>query len=73
LGNLLFKDHDGFEKASSRKRYNPEIEAKLEEWMESNLEISNLVVPFGRKELEEYLFEKFKPKYNNKGKRTSRY
>jgi excinuclease UvrABC nuclease subunit len=72
IGNKKYKDHKGFEKATSHKQFIPEIEAKLNKWIEGKLEISTLVVDLGRKEFEEYLYDKHKPKYNNKGKRTSK-
>jgi hypothetical protein len=73
IGNSKYKDYEGFEKATSRTRFVPEIETNLKKWIEDKLEISTLVVPFGRKEFEEHLYDKYKPKYNNKGKRTSKY
>lgn len=72
IGNTKYNEHIGFEKATSHKKFIPEIEIKLNEWIESKLEISTLAVDLGRKELEEFLYEKYKPKYNNKGKRQSR-
>jgi len=70
IGNTKYKDNLGWEKATSHKKFIPEIEKKLNKWIESHLTISVLKVDLGRKELEEYLFEKHKPKYNNKGKRA---
>lgn len=72
IGNTKYKDLRGFEKATSHKKFIIEIETKLNKWIESKLEISTLVVDLGQKELEEFLYDKHKPKYNNKGKRTSR-
>lgn len=72
IGNVKYKNHPGFEKATSHKKYIPEIETKLNKWIKSKLEISILAVELGRKELEEFLYEKYKPKYNNKGKRTTK-
>jgi hypothetical protein len=70
IGNKKFTATPGFQKATSHRKFNPEIESKLNNWIKRNLKVSTLVVDLGRKELEEYLFEKHKPKYNSKGKRT---
>ena len=70
IGNTKFKTHLNFEKATSYKKFNSEIELKLNKWIENKLEISYLKVELGRKEIEEFLYEKHTPKYNNKGKRT---
>lgn len=72
IGHAKYKNCPGFEKATARKKFIPEIEIKLNKWIESKLEVSVLEVSLGRKELEEYLYEKYKPKYNQKGKRMSR-
>ncbi|MBB6004900.1 GIY-YIG nuclease family protein [Arcicella rosea] len=72
IGHTKYKDHISFEKATSQKKFIPEIEIKLNNWIESQLEVSILTVELGRKELEEFLYDKHKPKYNNKGKRTSK-
>jgi len=72
IGNTKYKDHSGFEKATSHKKFIPQIETKLNKWIESKLEISILAVELGRKELEEFLYDNYNPKYNNKGKRTSK-
>ena len=72
IGNTKYKNTPGFETATANKKFNPDIENKLNKWMERNLEISTIPVELGRKELEEYLFLKYnKPKYNKKGKRGS--
>ncbi|WP_442267644.1 GIY-YIG nuclease family protein [Tenacibaculum sp. ZS6-P6] len=71
LGHYHFKNHPLYEKASSRKKYAPEIELLLNELIETNLTMSFILTDLGRKELEERLFEKLKPKYNLKGKRGS--
>ena len=71
IGNIKYKDHPGFEKATSSKKFNPIIEGKLNRWIETHLKVSILVVALGRKELEEYIYNKYnKPKYNSKGKRV---
>src|SRR5690606_32918493 len=58
LGHHNFSDHPLYEKASSRKKYNPEIEILLNERFENHLTISFILTDLGRKELEERLFAK---------------
>lgn len=70
IGNTKFKGTTGFRKATASKKFVKIIEIKLNKWIERNLKVSTLVVDLGRKELEEYLYAKYKPKYNKKGKRA---
>lgn len=71
IGNTKFIQLPGFQKATSSKKFIPGIESKLNKWIESNLEIATLAVDLGRKELEEFIYDKYdKPKYNSKGKRA---
>lgn len=71
IGNTKFKHLPGFQKATSSKKFIHGIEDKLNIWIESNLEIATLAVDLGRKELEEFIYDKYdKPKYNSKGKRA---
>lgn len=71
IGNSRYAKEPGFQKATASRKFNPAIEARLNKWIEANLEISTLVVGLGRKELEEFIYDKYdKPKYNSKGKRT---
>jgi len=72
IGKVNFCSHQMFEKPSSKKMFHPEIEQLLEQWMCGKLTVCCLEVNLGRKELEELLFEKHKPKYNIKGKRKGR-
>ncbi len=69
LGQHYFANHPLYEKASSRKKYAPEIELLLNERIENHLTISFILTDLGRKELEERLFEKLDPLYSLKGKR----
>ncbi len=46
------------------------IEEKVDEFMET-LHVVIIPVPFGRTEVEEYLVNKFDPKFNSKRKRQS--
>ena len=71
LGQHHFIEHPLYQKASSRKKYAPEIESLLNDYLENNLTISYVLTDLGRKELEESLFHKLKPKYSFKGKRGS--
>jgi hypothetical protein len=72
VGNIIFKKHDKFEKASASKKFHSDIETLLNDWILENLRISTLEIKLGRKEFEEYLCEKHKPKFNIKGKRQGK-
>lgn len=68
LGNDLYQKINGFEKATAKKSFIPKIESKLEAYMMNNLQIFTLSLDLGRKELEEYVIDKYgKPKYNIRG------
>lgn len=68
IGSSLFPHVEGYEKASSKKKHPDHIEAMITKKM-LGLEICAFPVKFGRKELEEYILEKYDPKFNNKKKR----
>ena len=71
IGYTKYSNTTGYQKATSSKKFNPEVEEKINRWIQSHLEISTLVVGLGRKELEEYIYDKYDgPKYNSKGKRV---
>jgi hypothetical protein len=72
LGHHHFSKHPLYEKASSRKKYAPDIEELLNKRLENHLTISFIVTDLGRKELEERLFERLNPIYSLKGKRGSK-
>lgn len=72
LGQHYFANHPLYEKASSRKKYAPEIELLLNERIENHLTMSYILTDLGRKELEERLFAKLNPIYSLKGKRGSK-
>lgn len=72
LGNTLFKDLEGFNKATSKKRFPDHIEEKVIDYMKSHLTAKAVVVPFGRTEIEEFLIANYQPIYNKKGKRGAR-
>jgi len=70
VGSTKFAGQTGYEKATASQKFPPEFEEELNRIFEDNFEVSVLAVPIGRKELEERLIEKYKPKYNlsEKGK-----
>ncbi len=63
LGNFYFAKKDGFQKATSKKKFPEHIEKMVNSRMES-MKIVIVPVPFGRSEVEEYLIKKYKPKFN---------
>jgi len=69
LGNSHYSEHPNYEKATSKKSFTNEIELMLNDRIQKHLTLSYIVVHLGRKELEEKLYAKLKPKYNLKGKR----
>lgn len=69
IGSLHYSNHKDFEKASSKKSYHPEIEILLNKKIINDLTVSFIEIELGRKELEEQLYEKYRPKYVIKGKR----
>lgn len=70
IGTKLFSEIEGYEKATSKKKYPEHIEILVNEYMEK-LHTVIVPVPFGRTEVEEYLVSKFEPKFNLKTKRGS--
>jgi hypothetical protein len=62
-------DEAEFIKATARQRFSDELEDRLREFIVTNIRVSAVVVLFGRAEIEEYMIDKYRPKYNNKGKR----
>ena len=69
LGNTHYSDEPDYQKSSSRKSFSVNIEQMLNQKIENHLTMSYIIVDLGRKELEERLFDKLKPKYSLKGKR----
>ncbi len=69
LGSSEFAHLPTFEKSSSKKSFSDDIEQMLNDKISKNLTLSYILVDLGRKELEERLFDRLKPKYNLKGKR----
>ncbi len=70
IGDKLFSRIKGYAKATSKRKFPESIEKKVNEYMET-LHVVVVPVPFGRTEIEEYLVEKHKPKFNTKTKRRS--
>jgi len=70
IGNKLFSNIKGFNKATSKKKFPEHIEILINEYMEK-LHIAIIPISFGRAEIEEYLIEKYKPVFNTKTKRKS--
>ncbi len=72
LGHAHYSLLPGYEKASPKKGFSSEIERMLNERIHEHLTMSYVLVDLGRKELEEWLFDKLRPKYSVKGKRGKR-
>ena len=69
IGKFNFSHHTNYKAANSSTSYPLEIELKINEWIESKMTLYFLPLSLGRKELEERLYFKYNPKYNQKGKR----
>lgn len=69
IGTQHFCHFEDYEKAGPSKKYSENIEKLLNKMICKNLQVSVLPINFGRKEFEEYLFSKYKPDYNLRGKR----
>ena len=68
LGEIRFKDIEGYKKATSSIKYPEHIELMVQNLI-STFKISVLPIAFGRKEFEEYIQSKYAPEFNRKGKR----
>jgi hypothetical protein len=64
LGFMLYG-----EEATSRKKFSPANEEKLNAYFEKNIQIGFLEVSFGRLEIEEYLVDKYGDQLLNKKKK----
>lgn len=69
VGGLNFSKIKGYRKADSRTKFPAKIEKRLNRWIENKFKIRVLPLYLGRKEFEEYIYEEYKPKYNQKGRR----
>jgi hypothetical protein len=54
-----------YSEPKSTKRFTPEKEDRLTQYLINNIKISYLVAKLGRKELEEIIKDKYNPEYNN--------
>lgn len=57
IGERLFSNEKGYQKANSKLSYIPAIEKKLNDYMQANLSVSCLPLEIGRKEFEEWVIE----------------
>jgi hypothetical protein len=71
LGAALYEKEPEFEQASTKTKFPSQLEARLNEYIQSNLKICVVTVALGRKEIEERLIEKHDPVHNRKGRRTT--
>lgn len=68
IGGKYFSKAKGFKKATSKMKFPPHIEKKIDNYI-CGLDVLFLPIEFGRKEMEEYLINKYKPIFNTKAKR----
>lgn len=71
IGDHRFSKTPGYKPASCRIKFPSEIERKIDKFIEEKCTIAVLSLFLGRKELEEYICEKYKLvlKFNRRGKR----
>lgn len=69
IGKQLFSEREGFVCASSKRKFDPPLEVELCAWIQKNAMVALLPIDFGRKEIEEYLVDRYKPKCNSKCRR----
>lgn len=65
IGLFNFSHIEGFERASSKKQFPSHIETLVDDWLKNKARVCFLAVELGRKELEELVIKKYKPKYNS--------
>lgn len=68
IGEKYYYEQDGYVKATSKQKHPDHIELMVQNHL-MTLKLSVLPIKFGRKEFEEYIFEKHKPTLNRKSKR----
>lgn len=73
IGMKYFSKRKGFRKADSKNKFPQKIEKLVDSYIITKLSIAILEVPFGRKELEEYVQKtiKVENRLNKRGKRNS--
>lgn len=71
LGKLLFEGRTDFTPATTSAKFCDEIEKLLDDHIVSSMQVSWQVVPFGRKEIEESIFDEIdiEIRLNKRGKR----
>lgn len=69
VGAFNFSEIKGYHPASSRIKFPDHIEKLVIDWLEKKVKLSYLVVDLGRKELEEFIQDKYNPKYNSRRRR----
>ncbi len=74
IGERLFSKHDGFTKATTKAKFPDHIEHLVNDHICCNLKMACLVVPLGRKELEEFIESSISKelRLNKRGKRIKR-
>lgn len=65
IGHMEFSKEPDFQKANSKVKFPPRIEEMITEFFKNNLSLTYCATKIGRKEFEEYLVKKYKPKYNS--------
>ena len=65
LGHELYSSRPDYEKATSKKRFSDAIEKELVKEMQK-LAVCVISIALGRKEIEEFIIQKYDPKYNMK-------
>lgn len=68
MGKAFFSDKEGYQDASTSKKFPPHIETMVNDVLEK-MTVAVLPVALGRAEIEEYLVEKYRPVFNSKTKR----
>ncbi|MBU4467308.1 MAG: hypothetical protein KKC39_00995 [Candidatus Omnitrophica bacterium] len=59
----------GYRRVNSKTKFPAKTEKQINDFFENKFKFSYLVLKLGRKELEESIYDKHKPKYNKKGRR----
>lgn len=72
LGARLYGDQEGFVKATPSRKFPPQFEQLLNEYITSNLMVAYVVVPLGRKELEELVDKSMGDSEHRLNKRSKR-
>jgi hypothetical protein len=72
LGARLYGDQEGFVKATASSKFPPQFEQLLNEYITSNLMVAYVVVPIGRKELEELVDKNMGNSEHRLNKRSKR-